>query len=43
MLGEDHPKEATKFPGAAVIGGYEMIRKGAGYQTRVLWKNNKFS
>lgn len=38
MLGEEHPEEAIKFPGAAVIGGYEMLEKGAGNQTRVLWK-----
>ena len=41
MLGEEHPEEATKFPGAAGIGGYEMLKEGAGNQTRVLWKNNK--
>lgn len=43
MLGEEHPEEAIKFPGAAIIGGYEMFKMGAENQTRVLWKNNKFS
>lgn len=43
ILGKGHPEEAISFAGAAVIGGYEMLEKGAGNLTRVLWKNNRFS
>lgn len=29
ILGKGHPEEAINFPGDAVIGGYEMLKKGA--------------
>lgn len=29
ILGKGHPEEAINFPGDTVIGGYEMLKKGA--------------